>query len=181
MALTLDTINSKKKIPIKRNTKFFSGEDFNLEMDFSSEYMEQDANQTIILYQVDLEKTKINDVYKEAIKDSIRFKTPIELTCIYDLQDAEMKPYDNKVTKGVYAKPGKLIFSVLTKVLEENNCDINRGDYIGVQISPEQRIYFVVNDDGRVQSFSNKNTLYGTRAFYRTCTANYVDINEFNG
>lgn len=181
MALTIDTINSKRKVPIKRNTKFFSGEDFAMEMDFMSEYMEQDANQTIILYQVDLEKTKVDDVYKEATKDNIRFKPPKELTCVYDLQDAEMKPYDNKVTKGVYAKPGKLTFSVLLRELEEKQCDISRGDYIGVQVSPEQRIYFVVNDDGRVQSFANKNTLYGTKAYYRTCTANYVDINEFNG
>lgn len=181
MALTFDNVNIKRKVPIKRNTKFFSGEDFNLEMEFASEYMEQDANQTIILYQVDLANTKVNDVYKEATRENIRFKTPVELTCIYEIQDAEMKPYDNKVTKGVYAKPGRLVFSVLLKELEEMDCDISRGDYIGVQITPEQRIYFVVNDDGRVQSFANKNTLYGTRPYYRTFNANYVDINEFNG
>ena len=36
MALTFDTVNIKRKVTIKRNTKFFSGEDFKLEMEFAS-------------------------------------------------------------------------------------------------------------------------------------------------
>ena len=170
-----------RKVPIKRNNKFFSGEDFNLELEFGMEYMEQDANQTVILYQVDLDKTKVNDVYKEAQKSDIRFKTPVELTCIYEIQDAEMKPYDSKTVKGVYAKPGKLIFSVLNRTLEENECDIKRGDYIGVQITDSQRIYFTVTNDGKVQSFANKNTMYGVQPYFRQIEANYVDNSEFQG
>ena len=173
--------NGKHKVPIKRNNKFFGKEDFDLELNFGMEYMEQDMNQTIILYQVDLDKTKVNNVYKEATKESIRFKTPVEVSCVYEIQDAEMKPYDAKLVKGVYSKPGKLIFSVLIKTLEELDCDIKRGDYIGVQITPEQRIYFTVNNDGKVQSFANKNTLYGTLPYFRTIECNYVDETEFGG
>ena len=159
MAIELNTV--KHKVPIKRNNKFFGKEDFDLELNFSMEYMEQDMNQTIILYQVDLENTKVNSVY--------------------EIQDAEMKPYDAKLVKGVYSKPGKLTFSVLIRTLEELDCDIKRGDYIGVQITPEQRIYFTVNNDGKVQSFANKNTMYGTVPYYRTIECNYVDETEFGG
>ena len=77
MAIELNTI--KHKVPIKRNNKFFGKEDFDIELNFSMEYMEQDMNQTIILYEVDLEKTKVNSVYKEATKEAIRFKTPVEV------------------------------------------------------------------------------------------------------
>lgn len=179
MAIELNTI--KHKVPIKRNNKFFGKEDFELELNFSMEYMEQDMSQAIILYEVDLEKTKVNSVYKEATKEAIRFKTPVEVPCIYSIEDAEMKPYDTKLVKGVYSKPGKLTFSVLIKTLEELECDIKRGDYIGVQITPEQRIYFTVNNDGKVQSFANKNTMYGTVPYYRTIECNYVDETEFGG
>lgn len=179
MAIELNTI--KHKVPIKRNNKFFGKEDLDLELNFSMEYMEQDMSQTIILYEVDLEKTKVNSVYKEATKEAIRFKTPVEVPCIYSIEDAEMKPYDTKLVKGVYSKPGKLTFSVLIKTLEELECDIKRGDYIGVQITPEQRIYFTVNNDGKVQSFANKNTMYGTVPYYRTIECNYVDETEFGG
>ena len=68
MAIEFNSTKSNKKIPIKRNTKFFSGEDFDLELDFAKEYIEQDANQTIILYRVDLDKTKVNDIYKITYK-----------------------------------------------------------------------------------------------------------------
>ena len=172
---------NKHKVPIKRNNKFFGKEDFDLELGFGMEYMEQDANQTVILYQVDLDKTKVNDVYKEATKDAIRFKTPVEVPCVYEIQDAEMKPYNSSLVKGIYSKPGKLIFSVLIKTLEELECDIKRGDYIGVQITPEKRIYFSVNNDGKVQSFANKNTMYGAVPYYRTIECNYVDETEFGG
>ena len=93
MALTFNKNTGNKKVPIKRNTKFFGVEDFDLELEFAKEYLEQDANQTIILYRVDLSKTKVNDVYKEAQKDAIRFLPPIELPVIYEIDEAELKSY----------------------------------------------------------------------------------------
>ena len=181
MALQFDNKKTVKKLPIKRNNKFFSGEDFDLELDFAKEYIEQDANQTVILYRVDLEKTKVNDIYKEASKDSIRFLTPIELPVIYEVADAEMKAYGNKFQKGIYSQTGKLTFSVLISTLEEYDCDISRGDYIGIQIDNTHREYFTVTDDGRVASTANRFTMYGTKPYARKIECASVDIGEFNG
>lgn len=173
--------NKKTKVPITRNNKFFSAEDFDLELGFATEYLEQDANQTVILYQVDLEKTKVNDIYVEADKSAVRFKTPIEIPVIYEVEEAEVKSYNDKMNKGIYAQTGKLTFSVLLSTLEEYNCDISRGDYIGVQITPEHREYFTVTDDGRVGTTANKFTMYGTKPYARTIQAASVDAAEFNG
>lgn len=181
MALEYNKTNGKTKVPLKRNNKFFGAEDFDLEVSFATEYLEQDANQTVILYQVDLTKTKVNDVYKEAEKNAVRFKTPIELPVIYEVSDAEMKTYDSKAQKGIYAQTGKLTFSVLLSTLEEYGCDISRGDYIGIQITSDHREYFVVTDDGRVGMTANKFTMYGTKPYARTIQCASVDINEFNG
>lgn len=174
-------INNKKRIPIKRNTKFFSMEDFDLELDFAKEYIEQDANQTIILYRVDLNKTKVNDIYNEAKKDAIRFLTPIELPVVYEISDAELKAYGNKTQKGIYSQTGKLSFTVLISTLEEYNCDISRGDYVGIQIDSTHREYFTVTDDGRVASTANKFTMYGTKPYARKIECASVDLGEFNG
>ena len=179
--LKLDSKQNKKRVPIVRNNKFFSGEDFSMELDFAKEYIEQDANQTIILYRVDLENTNVNDVYKEAKQGKVRFKIPIELPVVFEIDDAELKSYENKGMKGVYAKPGKLTFGVLISTLEDYNCDINRGDYIGVQINEELVEYYVVADDGRVGSYANKRSLYGIKGLYRTIVAAPVDKIEFNG
>ena len=181
MAIEINNRKYSKKLPIKRNTKFFSGEDFDLELDFAKEYIEQDANQTVILYRVDLSKTKVNDVYKEASKDEIRFLTPIELPVVYEISDAEIKAYGTKTQKGLYAQTGKLSFTVLISTLEEYGCDISRGDYIGVQIDSTHREYFTVTDDGRVASTSNKFSLYGTKPYARKIECASVDLGEFNG
>lgn len=181
MALRFNNRTERKKIPITRNSKFFGNEDFDLELGFAKEYLEQDANQTVILYRVDLQKTNVNDVYIEAKKDNIRFLPPIELPVIYEVEDAETKAYNTKNQKAIFAQTGKLKFSVLISTLEEFECDIRRGDYIGIQITPEHREYFTVTDDGRVGSMSNKFTLYGTKPYARTISAAQVDLGEFNG
>ena len=181
MAIQFNNNTVRRKNPIKRNNKFFSKEDFDLELEFAKEYVEHDANQPVILYEVDLEKTKVNDVYQEAQKESIRFKTPVEIPVVFTVGKAEMKTYDTKQIRGRYAKIGKLTFSVLITTLQEYNCDIKRGDYIGLQVTPEHIEYWTVTDDGKVDSYANKNSMYGTRPYYRSISCAPVDENEFNG
>lgn len=170
-----------RKNPIKRNQMFFSKGDFNLEMDIAREYMEHDMNQTVVLFEVDLTKTNVDDIYHEASKKNIRFKPPVELTVRYEISDSEMRSYDKISNKGMYAKPGVLNFTVLNATLEEVERDIKRGDYIGVQITPEEMIYFTVFDDGKIASYANSNTLYGIKPFFRSVKCNYVDPAEFEG
>lgn len=181
MDIEFNNNNIRRKNPIRRNSKFFSKEDFALELEFGREYVEQDANQTVILYEVNLEETNVSDIYKEAKKDSIRFKQPVELPVVFKIDEAELKAYDKQNFKGVYSKIGKLTFGVYVKTLEEMDCDIKRGDYIGVQVTPEHMEYFSVADDGRVGSYANKNSLYGTQPLFRDIVAVPIDKNEFNG
>ena len=170
-----------RKNPVHRNQMFFSKEDFNLEMEIAREYLEHDMNQTVVLFEVDLSKTNVDDIYHEADKKNIRFKTPVELTVRYEISESEMRSYDKTLNKGMYGKPGVLNFTVLNETLEEVGRDIKRGDYIGVQITPEEMIYFTVFDDGKIASYANSNTLYGIKPYFRNVKCNYVDPVEFEG
>ena len=170
-----------RKNPINRNQMFFSKSDFEFEIEMARDYLEQDMNQTVVLFEVDLSKTNTNDIYHEATKKNIRFKNPVEITVRYEITEAEMRSYDKTNNKGVYSKPGTLNFTVLNTTLEEVNRDIKRGDYVGVQITPEEILYFCVFDDGKVASYSNSKTLYGVKPFYREVKCNYVDPAEFEG
>lgn len=178
--MKLDATTPKRKTPVRRNNKFLGHHDIELQQHFMEEYMEQYMSQSVILYQVDYEKTKVNDLYKETKKDAVRFKTPVELTVVYEIARGEVKSYNNQAMKGVYAKPGKLTFTVRIRELEEKKCDIRRGDYIGVQIDTEHREYWTVTDDGRVNAMSNPFTLFGTEPVFRTIECAPVDANEFN-
>jgi hypothetical protein len=168
----------KRKNPINRNNLFMSEEQFHVQASIGMEYANKVLNQTVVLYEVDLEKTNLNDTYKESDFDNIIFKTPVELNVIYKLDKHELKTYDKTGIKGYYAKVGRFEFSIFTKELEENDCDIKRGDYIGLQVNPEHMEYFIVTDDGRV-NFDNAHTLWGTVPFYRSIKCAVVsDITE---
>jgi hypothetical protein len=169
----------KRRNPIKRNSMFLGESDFEYEMMLGRDYVEQDVNQTIVLYQVDLTNTMVDDIYMDAKKD-IRFKTPVELPVIYEIGESELKQYDKTHQKGVYVKVGTLTFGVYESTLEEYECDIKRGDYIGIQVTPEHMEFFSVVDDGRL-NYANNLSYYGVKPYYRKITAASVDKNEFNG
>ena len=181
MEMQFDNTRLKRKNPIRRNHMFFGRDDYDVEMEFAQEYMEHDANQTVILYQVDLSKTKVNSIYKEADKDAIRYLPPVEVPCVYEIQEAEPQSYEKNKMKGLYTKPGKLILSVLLKTMDELKIDIKRGDYVGIQITPIHMEFFTVTNDGRVGMTANKNTMYGVAPYYRQIECAPCDPIEFNG
>ena len=66
------------KVPITRLGKFFGDQDFNLEIEMGQERLVGDMNFTCVLYRVDKNKTKIDDVYGEALVDGIKYLPPVE-------------------------------------------------------------------------------------------------------
>ncbi len=176
--MKLNTSDIKRKNPINRNNFFTSQDQINFQIGIGMEYVNKILNQTIVLYEVDREKTKVNDVYNEADFNSLSFKTPVELNVIYKLDKGELKTYDSDTIKGYYVKVGQLNFTIYEKELEENGCDIKRGDYIGLQVNPDHMEFFVVTDDGRV-NYDNAHTLWGTVPYYRSVVCAVVsDVTE---
>lgn len=166
--------------PINRNNLFYSEDDFNLEVDIMEDYMEEDSNQTIVLYEVDRVKTNVNYVYKETKNsDSIRFKPPKELPCLYNINEPEMKSYDSKTSNAVYMLSGKLDVYILEKTLKKNNCDIKRGDYIGIQIKEDTMNYFMVTSDGKINQ-SNKMAVGAYGYPWRHVECAPTTVAEFN-
>lgn len=166
--------------PINRNDLFYSQEDFNYETDLVMGYMEEDVNQTVIVYEVDRDKTNLDSVYKENKDGKIRFKPPKEIPCFYEIKDAEIKSYDNKTSTGVYTLNGGLTVYILDKVLKKYGCDIKRGDYLGILIDTDRMVYYSVVNDGKINTANN---LYvgAFKPAYRVVIGAVVDENEFNG
>ena len=104
-------INKKPIIPITRNNKFFSGEDFDLEVSMGREAIEGDGNFTIILFRVDREMTEYDNVYNEASKEGIRYFPPIELKVVPILAEPENKTY-NTNGSARFLQDGQFTFSI---------------------------------------------------------------------
>ena len=169
---------SNSRMPISRIGKFFGEEDYNLELSFGEEYLYGDMNFTLVLYRVDRQKTKKDDVYGEAVSDAITFLPPVEFKGLVQVMAPENKYLGN--SKIEQFEPGNLRVSVYQRHLDELEIDINYGDYIGYYETEDRIRYYVVNNDGRVTS-DNKHTYAGYKPFYKTIMASPVTDNEFRG
>lgn len=106
--------------PINRNNLFYSEEDYDFETDIVMDYMEEDTNQTVVVYEVDRDKTTVNATYKE-INGTVRYKAPKEIPCLFEIKDSEIKSYDSKSSNGVYAIGGALTVYVMPKFWKSTN------------------------------------------------------------
>lgn len=172
-------MDNKKVTPITRINKFFSEEDFNLEISMGREAIEGDGNFTIILYRVDRDMTESDSLYGEASKDGIRFFPPLELKVIPLMAEPENKTYDKD--GGLrYLQDGKLSFGIYDAQLTELKTSLNYGDYIGYPVTETDIRYFSVSNDG-IKNYDNKHTIMGYKGAFRTITCAPVDSSEFRG
>lgn len=170
---------SKRIVPINRMNKFFSGEDYKLDIEMGREGIEGDNNFVVVLFKVDRELTTNDDVYGEASSGEIRYHPPVELIVLPTFEEPENKSY-NPNGSVRYLESGNLSFSIYNAQLDELQTDIEVGDYIGYAVSPTEMVYYSVTNDGR-KNWDNKHTILGFMGAYRTVSCTPIDENEFNG
>jgi hypothetical protein len=168
----------ENKLPISRLSKFFSQTDFDLNVSLGIEYLHGDLNMKLVIYQVDREKTDVDDVYAETGKDDIKFLPPVEFNAIVRIEEPKNSTYQSGVVR--YNEPGNLIFSVYINHLNELNIDIRYGDYIGYVESESRLRYYTVVNDGKVTS-DNKHNMFGYKPHYRTIICSPAQETEFRG
>ena len=150
------------KVPITRLGKFFGSQDFDLEIDMGQEWLIGDMNFTCVLYRVDKNKTKVDDVYGEALENGIKFLPPVEFNAYITIaQPVSAKIGSSKIQQ---SEPGNISIYVYIKTLEDLGIDVNLGDYIGYYDSENFVRYYTVVDDGRVYS-DLKHTYKGYKTF----------------
>ena len=170
---------AKSVVPITRINKFFSEEDFKLEISMGRENLEGDGNFTVILYRVDRQTTESDNVYGEASKDGIKFYPPVELKVVPIIAEPDNKAYNPNGSLR-YIQDGNLMFGIYDDQLTELKTSISYGDYIGYPITETEIRYFSVSNDG-IKNWDNKHTIMGYKGAYRTISCASVDASEFRG
>ena len=169
---------TQPKVPITRLNKFFSDQDFDLDISMGMEWLHGDMNFTLVLYRINRQKTNNDDVYGEALKGGIQFLPPVEFKGLVKIEIPTNVDYGS--TKLQQLEPGNLSVSVYQEYLNDLEIDIEYGDYIGYYETETRVRYYTVQNDGRVFT-DNKHTYGGYKQFFRTIIATTVTNNEFEG
>ena len=168
---------SDNKVPITRLNKFFSEQDFDLDISMGEEWLVGDMNFTLVLYRVDRQRTNNDDVYGEALEDSIQYLPPVEFRGYVQIETPTNADYGS--SKLSQTEPGNIKIGVYQKELDNLEIEIAYGDYIGYYETESKVRYYSVVNDGRVVS-DNKHTYGGYKPFYRSIIGAPVNNNEFN-
>lgn len=163
--------------PITRNNLFYSKDDFDFEMELMEGYLEEDTNQTVVVYQVDRNNTQVNDIYKES-NTKIQFFPPVEVPCLYEISDQELRSYNSKNQNGVYSLNGTLKVYINLLAFKKYDFDIKRGDYLGVMIEENRMYHWVVTNDGKVNT-ANQLVVGAYKTGFRVIEAAPVTDEEF--
>ena len=166
------------RVPITRLNKFFSEEDFNLDISMGDEWLGGDMNFTLVLYRIDRQRTISDDVYGETLEDGIQFLPPIEFKGYVQIEASTNVDYG--ASRLSQSEPGNLKVGVYQKQLDDLGVEIWMGDYLGYYETESKVRYYSISDDGYVVS-DTKHTYGGYKPFYRTIVATYVSPDEFNG
>jgi len=142
------------------------------------EWLEGDMNFRLVLYRVDKQKTKTDDVYGETVEDGIKFHPPVEFRGYVQVEQPENQNYGQSSMSQM--EPGNLKVGVYQDTLDDLDIEIEYGDYIGYYETESRVRYYSVVNDGRVVS-DNKHTYGGYKPFYRSIIASPVNDNEFRG
>lgn len=169
---------SENKVPITRLNKFFSEQDFDLDISMGGEWLVGDMNFTLVLYRVDRQRTNNDDVYGEALEDSIQYLPPVEFRGYVQIESPTNADYGS--SKLSQTEPGNIKIGVYQNELDNLGVEIAYGDYIGYYETESKVRYYSVVNDGRVVS-DNKHTYGGYKPFYRSIIGAPVNNNEFNG
>jgi hypothetical protein len=172
-------MDNKKITPITRVDKFFSEEDFNLEISMGREAIEGDGNFTIILYRVDRQLTESDNLYGEASIDGIRFYPPVELKVLPIMAEPTNDSYGSDGNLR-YLQDGQLTFGIYEAQITELKTSLSYGDYIGYPVTENEIRYFSIVNDG-VKNYDNRHTIMGYKGAFRTVVCAPVDSSEFRG
>lgn len=168
----------ENKLPITRLSKFFSQDDFDLNIRMGEEYLHGDLNTKFVLYRVDRTKTDTDAVYAEVGKDQVQYLPPIEIYGLVGIDEAKNESYNKGQLR--YLEAGNLTIRIYLHHLAELNVEIRYGDFVGYPESEQRLRFYQVVNDGRIQA-DNKHKMFGYKPHFLTIICAPVQESEFRG
>lgn len=147
---------------------FYSKDSFNLDIEYSRHYVKTDLNMKFDLYRVNHTKTKKNNIYGETKASQKTFLPSIEL---YGMINLSANDNRNLNGNGIRREDvGEVTILIFKKELDENDVQLNSGDYIAYYPDGEKLRYFEITNPNFVD-YSTGQTRGGLESIYKRITA----------
>lgn len=162
--------NKNINLESERYGLFMSNESFDLDIEYGRDFLKQDNVQYVTIYKVDIIKSKSHTLYGQSkAKDKIFF-TPVKINVMIIIEPSTQEYYGDNDGGITREDTGKLIFGVYEKELNEKKLTINRGDYVGYNLSGEKERYYEIENSNIINDTSDK-TIAGFKPYYRKIIA----------
>lgn len=161
----------KKNNDLENNRygKFYSENSYNLDIMYGREYFKSDINHEIILYKINIIKSKVDDLYGQTSTKNKTYLPPIHIRGLVVIGDVDLSYYGNENSL-MREDVGNLAFTTYIDELKELNVDFDRGDIIEYNTdSNRRRFYEVVNANKVIDSTSKSRGSF--KPFQKTIVA----------
>ncbi len=140
--------------------KYYAEGDFSYEMSFLNEYYSSEVKFKIILYRLDIIKSKTTNIYGESKAKDKKFLPPVELSIAMNGYVVEQ----NFLTKGGLFNENisEFNFSVLMSELTDKNVVINEGDFLKFNDGQLERNFEIT----KYTNINSDNTAYGFKPYF---------------
>lgn len=161
---------SKKTVTPTR-FKYYGEKDFQSDISFIGEFYTDDNRFKITLYRVDLNKSKVDNIYNETKAKDKKFMVPVELAIAINSFVVEQ----NFLGKGgvFNEKIDEFMFSILNDEIESKNIKINKGDFLKYNDGSRER-FFEIN---KVTNIQSDNTIAGFKPYFTKIECKMVKNN----
>lgn len=166
-------MKKKKQVKDLENSRyglFMTENSFDLEVMYGRNFLKTDNVQEIILYRINILKTKSHSLYGQTKSADKKFLTPIPLSVMITIDPSTNIHYGDDDASLVRDDTGALSFGVYLKELEEKEAEINRGDIIEYNLGGMKNRYYEVENANNVVDTTDK-SIGGFKTYWRKVTA----------
>lgn len=162
-------MKKKKQVKDLENSRyglFMTENSFDLEVMYGRNFLKTDNVQEVILYRINVLKTKSHSLYGQTKSSDKKFMPPIPLSIMITIDPSTNIHYGDDEGSLVRDDTGALSFGVYLKELEEKETEINRGDIIEYNLGGMKNRYYEVVDANNIVDTTDK-TIGGFKSYWK--------------
>jgi hypothetical protein len=165
-------MKKKKQLQDLENDRyglFMSENSFELDVMYGRNFLQTDNVQTIWLHKINVNQTKVHELYGQAKTKDKKFMAPVQLSIMISVEEGKQDYYGSGQGGITRDDTGNITFGVYLKELEEKQIEVDRGDIVEYNMSGEKKRYYEVESANNVADETSK-TIGGFKPYWKRIT-----------